>query len=234
MRGEYQYYSWKKREMTKQRATFSSFCNSSEACWGPRMCLKVQPGPCSPSMLQRELVGWALPVAVHSQICTHSELCQPYGRGFCVLCVILCRAAPAAPSSQVGERLKYSQAVPAVLQGLSGARRGCRGGSWLMLQGFELCLVHLHMDKEASLRQRGLIEGLHNSPKCNFINLHSCKGQYSSFGSGYFFLDIIFTAVIVLICLLTVKSLFIRTSAFVCFFAKHPLISIATYCKVFF
>lgn len=138
---------------------------------------------------------------------------------------------PCTPSST---QLSEAQAVPAVLQGLQEERRGCRGGSLLVLWGFELCLVHLHMDEGASLRQRGLNEDLHNNPRCNFINLHSCKIQYSSFGSGYFFLGIIFTAVIVLVCLLTVKSLFIRTSAFVCFFTKYPLLSMAAYCKVFF
>lgn len=138
---------------------------------------------------------------------------------------------PCTPSST---QLSEAQAVPAVLQGLQEERRGCRGGSLLVLWGFELCLVHLHMDEGASLRQRGLNEDLHNNPRCNFINLHSCKIQYSSFGSGYFFLGIIFTAVIVLVCLLTVKSLFIRTSAFVCFFTKYPLLSMTAYCKVFF
>lgn len=125
-----------------------------------------------------------------------------------------------------------STACPRVPQGLQEERRGCRGGSLLTPQGFELCFVPPAHGLGGSLKQRGLSEGLHNSLKCNFINLLSCKIQYSSFGSGYFFLDLIYTAVIVLNFLLTVKSLFIRTSAFVCFFAKHPLLCMAAYCKV--
>lgn len=95
-------------------------------------------------------------------------------------------------------------------------------------------LLYLLMDKGVSLKQRGLSEGLYNSPKYNFINLHSCKIQHSSFGSGYFCLNLICTAVMVLICLLTVKSLFIGLQYLFVFFAKHPFLRMAPYSKVFF
>lgn len=132
--------------MTKQRATFSSFCNSSEACQGLRMGLKVQPGPCSPSVLQPELVGWALPLAVHSQ--TNFEVCQCSGRGFCPLCMTLYDA----PQQQPAPR---SPACPRVPQGLQ-ERRGWEEAPCSEHRGLSSALCHLHVDKGAPLKQRGL------------------------------------------------------------------------------
>lgn len=167
----------------------------------------------------------SLLVAVHSQISTNFEVWQCYSRGFCLLCRILCHASPAAPSSQ---KQSVSQSAPGIAEGEERLQSSHHRSLSSALP------AHGQGSSPKTERTEWWFAQHIICPKYCFINLHSCKIQYSSFDSEYFFLNLIFTTVIVLISLFTVKSLFIRTSAFVYFFAKHPLLRMAAYCRGFF
>lgn len=145
--------------MTKQRATFSSFCNGSEACRGsgcvwrcslvhaPARARGVNSTCCCPFP---DLYSfWGLPVL------WQRVLSPLHGLVGC------------SPSSS---QLSEAQSAPE-------SSKGCRRGGEAAEEGSELCLVPPAHGQGGFLKQRAVNEGLHNSPKWNFINLLSVKSR---------------------------------------------------------